>query len=165
MTSQPTPRWPSLLPLLRFWLGLNVVLLAFTLLSRAFTPGADSLSPGGVLLCLLLTALGFALGLMYTRYWPLPEASFQRLVRMALLAIPAMGLAMALGLLLRPDISALVLALAAFLGAQWRFGTAQPRTVQPGTVQPAAPKSTPARATPRPAVSRQVIRQAARSKR
>ncbi|MFK7601506.1 hypothetical protein ACI3L1_04760 [Deinococcus sp. SM5_A1] len=149
MTSQPTPRWPSLLPLLRFWLGLNVVLLAFTLLSRIFTPGADPLSPGGVLLCLLLTALGFALGLMYTRYWPLPEASFQRLVRMALLAIPAMGLAMALGLLLRPDISALVLALAAFLGAQWRFGT----------VEPIAPQ--PIRTAPRPPVSRQ----AARSKR
>ncbi|CAM3943267.1 hypothetical protein [Deinococcus marmoris] len=151
MTSQPTPRWPSLLPLLRFWLGLNVVLLAFTLLSRALTPGADPLSPGGVLLCLLLTALGFALGLMYTRYWPLPEASFQRLVRMALLAIPAMGLAMALGLLLRPDISALVLALAAFLGAQWRFGEVQ-----------AAPAQSAQR---QPTLSRAASRQAARSKR
>lgn len=149
-----------MLPLLRFWLGLNVVLLVFTLLSRTFTPGADPLSPGGVLLCLGLTALGFALGLMYTRYWPLPEASFQRLVRMALLAIPAMGLSMALGLLLRPDISALVLALSAFLGAQWRFGTVQPAASTPAPARPAS-----ARATPRPAVSRQVVRQAARSKR
>lgn len=136
--------------MLRFWLGLNVVLLVSTLLSRAFTPGVEPLTPGGVLLCLLLTALGFALGLMYTRYWPLPQASFQRLVRMALLAIPAMGLAMALGLLLRPDISALVLALAAFLGAQWRFGELQPPT-------PAAQQQ--------PTLSRAASRQAARSKR
>ncbi|CAM3731533.1 hypothetical protein [Deinococcus frigens] len=156
MTSQPSPRWPSLLPLLRFWLGLNVVLLAFTLLSRAFTPGADPLSPGGVLTCLGLTALGFALGVVYSRYWPLPEASFQRLVRMALLAIPAMGLALALGLLLRPDISALVLALAAFLGAQWRFGV----------VQPVAPQPTPPRAAPRTAAPQTAMsRQSARSKR
>ncbi|MCD0176886.1 hypothetical protein IHN32_13135, partial [Deinococcus sp. 14RED07] len=34
--------------------------------------------------------------------------------------VPTVGLSLALGLLLRPEISALVLALAAFLGAQWR---------------------------------------------
>lgn len=150
MTPPVQPTFPHLLPLLRFWLGLNVVLLVFTLLSRAFTPGAEPLSPGGVLGCLGMTAVGFALGVTYARYWPLPQGAFQRLIRMALLAIPAVGLALALGLLLRPDISALVLALSAFLGAQWRFGAV--RAVAP---EPAL----------RPPVSRQAARQSARAKR
>lgn len=137
MTSQAPGSSLPLLSLLRFWLGLNVVLLVLTLLSRAFTTGVEPLTPQGVLLCLLLTALGFALGLTYARYWPLPESSFPRLIRMALLAIPAMGLSLALGLLLRPDITALVLALAAFLGAQWRFG---------GSSIPIPPKPAPQQA-------------------
>ncbi|GGS32873.1 hypothetical protein [Deinococcus knuensis] len=105
---------------LRFWLGLNAALLIATLLTRTLTPGAAPLTPRGVLLCLLLTALGFALGLAYARYWPLPAAAFARVGRTLLLAVPTVGLSLALGLLLRPEISALVLALAAFLGAQWR---------------------------------------------
>ncbi|MDV6373520.1 hypothetical protein [Deinococcus arenicola] len=141
MTSPaPASSWP-LLSLLRFWLGLNVILLGLTLLSRAFTPGADPLTPAGVVLCLLMTALGFALGLTYARYWPLPDSSFPRLIRMALLAIPAVGLSLALSLLLRPDITALVLALAAFLGAQWRFGmSGSPVPSEPASRQAARSK-------------------------
>lgn len=143
-TAPPAPRRTSgpgaWLPRLQFWLGLNAALLTATLLSRALSAGAPPLTPRGVLLCLLLTALGFALGLAYGRYWPLPPAPFARVARILLLAVPTVGLSLALGLLLRPEISALVLALAAFLGAQWR-PTPGPMPTQSGPPQSRPPQS------------------------
>lgn len=110
----------GLLPYVRFWLGLNVVILVLTLFSRLTTAGAPALTPRGVLITLLLTALGFGVGLLFSRYWPRPEATFQRIIRMLMLAIPMVGISLALGLLLQPEITSLVFAVAAFLGAQWQ---------------------------------------------
>lgn len=109
----------SLLAYLRFWLGLNVVILVLTLLSRLLTPGAPPLTPRGVLITLLLTGLGFVVGLGFARYWPRPDVTFQRIIRMFMLAIPVVGISLALGVLLQPEITSLVFAVAAFLGAQW----------------------------------------------
>lgn len=143
-TAPPAPRRAAhpgrWLPHLQFWLGLNAALLTATLLTRALSTGAPPLTPRGVLLCLLLTALGFALGLAYGRYWPLPPAPFTRIARTLLLAVPTVGLSLALGLLLRPEISALVLALAAFLGAQWRPAPG-PIPTQSGPTQSRPPPS------------------------
>ncbi|MFN4252684.1 hypothetical protein, partial [Deinococcus sp.] len=128
------------LPPHQFWQVDHAPLLTSTLPSRAGLAGAPPLTPRGVLLCLLLTALGFALGLAYGRYWPLPPAPFARVARILLLAVPTVGLSLALGLLLRPEISALVLALAAFLGAQWR-PTPGPMPTQSGPPQSRPPQS------------------------
>ena len=133
---------PTALPLLRFWLGLNVALLILSLLLRATSPGLAPLTPRGVLICLVLTALGFGLGLLYARYWPLPDSPMQRLIRMSLLAIPAVGLSLALGLLLQPEITSLVFALAAFLGAQYRVSPGKNQS-SPGHSRSGQFKTTP----------------------
>lgn len=111
-----------LLPMLsavRFWLGLNVVLLPLILLLRAQTPQAP-LTPAGVLWTLGLSAAGFALGLAFARFWPLEGSPGARAVRTAFITLPAVGLAMVLTLTMQPPVTALVLTLAAFLGSQWR---------------------------------------------
>lgn len=109
------------LPVLRFWLGLNLVLFALYLLAPLLSPGSAPLTPRGVLESFMLTGAGLLLGQAYARYWPLPpRPGFVSVVRALLLAIPAVGLSMAIGLLLQPQAAALSLALAAFLGAQLR---------------------------------------------
>ncbi|GHF96883.1 hypothetical protein GCM10017783_06000 [Deinococcus piscis] len=110
-----------LLSAIRFWLGLNVVLLPLILLLRAQTPQASPLTPAGVLWTLGLSGAGFALGLAFARFWPLSGSPMARAIRTALITLPAMGLAMALTLTLQPPVTALILPLAAFLGSQWRL--------------------------------------------
>ena len=142
---------PIALPLLRFWLGLNVAVLVLALLLKATSPAAAPLTPLGVLGCFVLTALGFGLGLLYARYWPLPDSPMQRLIRMSLLAIPAVGFSLGLGLLLQPEITALVFALAAFLGAQYRVRSGEPSPAQPSPAKTrSAQPSKPSTSRPKP---------------
>ena len=113
--ASPPPRW---LPQLRFWLGLNLVLFAIYMITPLLSPGSAGLTPRGMLESFLLTGFGLTLGLLYARYWPLPERpGFASIIRSLLLTIPALGFSLALGLLFQPQVSALTVALAAFLGA------------------------------------------------
>ncbi|AFZ69046.1 hypothetical protein [Deinococcus peraridilitoris] len=118
---QPSFASPGVLPVVRFWLGLNLVLFALYLFAPLVAPGSAVLTPRGILESFALTAAGLALGRAYGRYWPLPaRPGFVSVIRMLLLAIPAVGLSVAIGLLLLPQAAPLSLALSAFLGAQLR---------------------------------------------
>lgn len=104
---------------IRFWLGMNVVLLPLILLLRAQSDAP--LTPAGVLWTLGLSGVGFALGLAFAHVWPLGGSPAARIVRTAFVTLPATVLAMVLTLLFQPPVTALILTLAAFLGAQWRL--------------------------------------------
>lgn len=112
---------PGVLPVVRFWLGLNLILFAVYLVLPLWSDTGAPLTPRGVVESFVLTGAGLLLGRAYARYWPLPaHPGFVSVVRMLLLAIPAVGLSLAVGLLFQPEVAALSLALSAFLGAQMR---------------------------------------------
>lgn len=116
----PDPRTLALLAVRRA-LGIAVLLYLFYVAAH-YAWGLPFPTPLELLLILAVVAVGVALGVAFSHVWPLPlQKGFPRAVRTVLLTIPAMGIGIAIQVLLVGPRSArayyVMFALAAWLGS------------------------------------------------
>lgn len=101
-------------------LGITLFLEIFYLIGHALW-GWPFPTPMAILHILLTVSLGTALGVVFSRVWPLPQVGWERVVRTLLLAIPSIGIGMALQIFLqgnRADQAIyLIFAVSAWLGS------------------------------------------------
>lgn len=116
---RPGPRELALLATRRV-LGLTAFFYIFYVLAH-YVWGLPFPTPYELVIIVLTVSLGVALGVAYSKVWPLPpEPGFERVLRTLLIAIPAIGIGLFLEItLLGPGRRALYLifALSAWLGS------------------------------------------------
>lgn len=106
---------------LRKVLGIGIFLELFYIVGY-FLMSWPFPTPVTIVQIFIVVALGIALGVVFSKLWPLaPKAGFERVVRMFLLIIPSLGLGIGLQVLLQGNQATqaiyLVFALSAWLGS------------------------------------------------
>lgn len=102
-------------------LGIAVFLELFYLIG-SYLSGWPFPTPAVIIQLMIVVALGVALGVIFSKVWPLPERiGFERIARTALIVIPALGLGVGLQLILQGQSATqaiyLIFALSTWLGS------------------------------------------------
>ncbi len=117
---------------LRTVLGVSLFFFLFYIVIGHYLWELPFPTPGDLLEIFLVAGAGVGLGVLFSRFWPLPpELGMERVVRTLLLVIPALGIGIALQTLLQGAQAQralyLIFALAAWVGSGYIVrGTAAP---------------------------------------
>ena len=137
---------------LRTVLGVSLFFFLFYIVVGYFIWKLPFPTPGDLLEIFLVTGAGVGLGVLFSRFWPLPpEMGMERVVRTLLLVIPALGLGIALQTFLQGAQAQralyFIFALAAWMGSGHivRIETAQTETAQTEMAPTEAARSATAR--------------------